>query len=240
MSVEATAAAINGRFSKAVLEGGHRYADPEASPLGQLDSVAGRWGARIGGLINERLVVPFKNWLFLDTYNGQGNIDAKVAAMRPEAVVEEYATLGYRVDRVVLESDEALQQRALGLVAAMIDADPNRTVIETQRTRVYLKRDGQPPYRLCERVKSGENKGALINPTCASLDAALSLDKSQEVGSGGVLVNVVPQEFAAQQDTTRDILRIAGYSGIPLMSVYFDVRNDSPLATVSYTANFRS
>ncbi len=228
------------RYSVAIVEAGHAYANPDASPMGKLDRVAGRIGATIGAAINERLVVPFKNWLFLDTYNGEGSVEAKVAAMKPQAIVEEYAALGYRVDRLVLESDETLQREALGLVSAMIDADPGKSVIDPQRTRVYLKRNGQAPYRLCERVKSGENKGDLVSPTCSALDAALSLRKLREGGNGGILVNVLPLEFVGQQDTTRDILNIAGYTDIPVMSVFFDPREASPLSTVSYTANFRS
>lgn len=238
MSVEAAALHIN-RYTGATVEAGHAYANPDASPLGQLDRIAGRIGASIGGMINDRLVVPFSNWLFLDTYNGEGTVEEKVAAIKPEQIVGEYATVGYRVHKVVLESDEGLQREALDLVAAMMAADPNKQVIDPQRKRVYMLREGQAPYRLCEREKSGPNKGDLMKPTCSALDAALSLRKIKEGGPGGVLVNVLPVDFTDQQVTTRRILEVAGYPEIPIMSVFFDPKGASPLATVSFAGSFR-
>lgn len=243
MSVEAAALVLNrSPYTAIAMEAGHAYANPEASPLGKLDRIAGRIGVQIGAAINERLIKPVQRWVFLDTYNGEGDVAQKVAAMQPGAIIAEYASLGFEAHTLVLESDPALQQEALDLVAALIAEDPNKRFIHPERKRVMFRPvpgDMTRQYRLCDVVKSGPEKGALVKPNCSTLDTVLSWRKWQG-GDGGVLVNVLPSDFGNQQDWTRQILDVAGYSGIPVMSVYFDARAATPLSTISYTANFRS
>lgn len=208
-------------FNRFVIEAGHIYLDSTASPLGSEDKRMGLRGAALGGQLAQKLGGQVSRWVFVDELHADTFL-----TVNPHRVSQEYARVGFTPDKLVLESDPQLHAEALDLVDKIRTFSPD--LLMTMRQGYSLRTgDTMSNILLAERTKRDRTP---VNPKCALLDAALTLQKIQ--GEGGVCVTVLPERYARQQESAQAILEACGLE-LPLVNVFFSAQGQ-----VRWTSNF--
>lgn len=172
------------------VEAAHIYMDEKPN---KSHRISAQIGADIANQLKKDGHIVIKQ-LFIDDYNP----DVKNFILDVGSYLELIGSCGFSPDILTLES--SLEMPANNLLAKIITQ--NNLVRHEQK--VYLEK----------------KKACLVNnnrPTCNLLDAALYIAK---LSMFEMAITVLPKSLKGQQKKVRKILKILGYSNIPIFNIY--------------------